>query len=125
MGLFDFFRKRKAANCDGQEDLTPEEFEESAQRYSRQLANAFESVTCQRPLADDPAVERLLHKSGLMRHVPDWPMPSSAIVFPRADEDNEIVYGYTWELIESLSTEELGLELLEQLRGDIAAGKIG
>ena len=127
MGIFDFFKKRRDEGCehDDLDELSPEEFEQAKEHYSGRLALAFESVTCQRLIQHDPAIEPLLHKSALMRHVPDWPIPSSAIVFPFKDRDNEIIYGYAWDLIESLSTEELGLELLEQVHRDWTAGKIG
>jgi hypothetical protein len=107
------------------DNLSAEEFEQAKLHYSNRLADAFESVACVRLLEQDPSIEHLLYETSLMSQVPEFPIPGSAIVFPRKDQDGRMLYGYTWEMIDSMSSEELGLALFERISADIACGKIG
>jgi len=109
----------------GWDKLSPEAFEEAEAYYSNLLADAFEGIVCERLIEQDPSIEPLLHETSLMSHVSEFPIPGSAIVFPRKDQDGRVLYGYTWEMLDSMSITQLGLELLDKIRLDIAAGKIG
>ncbi len=104
---------------------SPEAFSQAEAHYSNRLADAFESITCERLLEHDPSIESLLHETSLLTHVKDFPIPGSAIAFPRKDQKGRILYGFTWERIESMSPEQLGLELFEKIFADLEAGKIG
>ena len=86
----------------GREKLSPEAFEEAQAYYSNLLADAFESIVCERLIGQDPSIEPLLHETSLMSHVSEFPIPGSAIVFPRKDHHGRVLYGYTWEMIDSM-----------------------
>ena len=123
MGFFDRFKKRKTCDHDAWSNLSPKEVARAQEYYSDRLGEVMDTVVGPTLEAENPTYGQILRQGGIMPLVDGFPMPATAVAIPRSTGTGRMIYGYTWDQIDSMTQEDLANDLLEIIRLDLLDGE--